>query len=210
MKLRIKRLLAWVLGLALLTIVVGLIGFRFLGGYPAATATNSGATGEFNVPKVEITQEEAESVTARGPEDKTLRVTIPAMARVNDATVPSTHGEDEEALGSHAAIHLEGTGFPWQDEANIYLAGHRLGYPGTESWLGFWDLNNLESGDEVYVEDADGGEYTYRVFESFVVDPDDVSVTELVPGRNIMTLQTCTLPSYSQRLIVQAELVEEA
>jgi sortase A len=199
----------WVSGLALLSIVVGLIAFRFLGGYPAATATNTSDPGKFNVPRVETTQEVAESEMAGGPEDKTLKVTIPAMARINNATVPDTHGEDEEALGGHVAIHLEGTGFPWQEEANVYLAGHRLGYPGTESWLGFWDLNNLQSGDDIYVEDADGREYTYRVFDSFVVDPSDVSVTELVTGRNIMTLQTCTLPSYSQRLIIQAELVEE-
>jgi sortase A len=31
-------------------------------------------------------------------------------------------------------------------------------------------------------------------------------VTRPVAGRNIVTLQTCTLPDYSQRLIVQAEL----
>jgi sortase A len=32
-------------------------------------------------------------------------------------------------------------------------------------------------------------------------------VTDPVAGKNILTLQTCTLPDYSQRLIVQAELV---
>ncbi len=37
------------------------------------------------------------------------------MARVSNAIVPDTDGEDEEALGSHAAIHLKGTGFPWQE-----------------------------------------------------------------------------------------------
>jgi len=31
-------------------------------------------------------------------------------------------------------------------------------------------------------------------------------VTDPVPGKNVLTLQTCTLPDYSQRLIVQAEL----
>jgi sortase A len=35
-------------------------------------------------------------------------------------------------------------------------------------------------------------------------------VTKAVPDKNILTLQTCTLPDYSQRLIVQAELVETA
>ena len=181
-----------------------------MGSPPEVTATNNSDPGQFNVPEVETTQQETESETAKSPEDKTLKVTIPAMARVSNAIVPDTDGEDEEALGSHAAIHLKGTGFPWQEEANVYLAGHRLGYPGTDSFLGFWDLNNLQSGDEIYVGDANGEEYTYRVFRSFVVDPSDVSVTEPELGRNIMTLQTCTLPSYSQRLIVQAELVDEA
>lgn len=208
MKLRIKSLLVWVVSLAIIVIVVGLIGFRFLGQPPEVTATNSSDPGHFNVPEVEATQE-AESENVVGPEDKTLKVTIPAMARVNNATVPDADGDDEEALGSHAAIHLKGTGFPWQEEANVYLAGHRMGYPVTDSFLAFWDLNNLQSGDDIYVEDADSKEYTYRVFRSFVADPTDVSVTETVPGRNIMTLQTCTLPDYSQRLIVQAELVDE-
>jgi sortase A len=31
-------------------------------------------------------------------------------------------------------------------------------------------------------------------------------VLQPVPGRNIVSLQTCTLPTYSQRLIVQADL----
>ncbi len=132
------------------------------------------------------------------------------MGRVENATIPSTAGDDEAALKDHAAIHLEGTGFPWQEEANVYLAGHRLGYPNTDSFLAFWDLDALENGDEVVVTDADGKDYTYRVFEEFVVGPTDVQVTRPVPGKNILSLQTCTLPDYSQRLIVQAELVEEA
>jgi sortase A len=41
------------------------------------------------------------------------------------------------------------------------------------------------------------------------VDPTDLSVIETVPGRNVMTLQTCTLPDYSERLIVQAELSDK-
>jgi sortase A len=32
-------------------------------------------------------------------------------------------------------------------------------------------------------------------------------VTDPIEGKNILTLQTCTLPDYSQRLIVQAELI---
>ena len=132
------------------------------------------------------------------------------MERIKDASVPDTFGEDEESLKNYVGIHLQGTGFPWQEEANVYLAGHRLGYPGTSSWLGFWDLDNLKEGDEILLTDANGKEYAYEVFTSFVADPADVWVTGSVPGKNIVTLQTCTLPDYAQRLIVQAQLVEEA
>ncbi|MDQ3378388.1 MAG: sortase [Actinomycetota bacterium] len=43
-----------------------------------------------------------------------------------------------------------------------------------------------------------------------MVNPDAYSVTQPVPGRSIVSLQTCTLPDYSQRLIVQAELTSVA
>jgi sortase A len=79
---------------------------------------------------------------------------------------------------------------------------------GTASWLGFWDLNNVETGDKVFVTDSMGRRYVYRVFKEFIVDPEDVHVTQPLKGRNVLTLQTCTLPDYSRRLIVQAERVE--
>jgi len=124
--------------------------------------------------------------------------------------VPDAAGDDEAKLKGYAAIHLQGTGFPWQEGANVYLAGHRLGYPGTDSFLALWDQNALERGDEISVTDSEGTKYTYRVFEEFVTGPDDLSVTKPVEGRNILTLQTCTLPDYTKRLITRAELVEEA
>ncbi len=187
---------------------VALMAF-FLLGQDDSTATNSKDPKGFNVPKIE-TRQEPEKGIAEGPEDKTLTLTIPKMGRIEDDTVPDTTGDDEGALRKNAAIHLQGTGFPWEEEANVYLAGHRLGYPGTASFLAFYDLNELEKGDQVFVTDADGKKYTYKVFKELVVDPTDVWVTEPIEGKNILTLQTCTLPDYSRRLIVQAELVEEA
>lgn len=141
------------------------------------------------------------------PDDKTLWVTVPKMNRVQSAPIPSTTGDDEESLKSYAGIHLQGTGFPWQDEANVYVAGHRLGYPNTSSFLAFWDLDKVNKGDEVYVTDSMGRSYTYRVFKESVVEPSDLFITRPIEGKNIITLQTCTLPDYSQRLIVQAEKV---
>ncbi|MBV9453592.1 MAG: sortase [Rubrobacter sp.] len=141
-----------------------------------------------------------------GPSDKTLTVTVPKMQRVKDAPMPDSSGDDEEVLKNYAGVHLEGTGFPWQQEANVYLAGHRLGYPGYPSFLAFYDLDKVESGDQIFIKDADGKQYTYEVFKTFEVDPTDLYVTEPVNGKNIVTLQSCTLPDYAKRVIVQAEL----
>lgn len=147
------------------------------------------------------------SEALEGPEDKTLTVSIPEMSRVEGNSVPNAVGDNEGALRQNVAIHLKGTGYPWQDEANVYLAGHRIGFPGTESFLGFYDLNKLEKGDEIQVTDAEGGDYTYRVYRQEVVRPTNTTITEPVDGRNILTLQTCTLPDYTQRLVVQAEKI---
>jgi sortase A len=144
---------------------------------------------------------------ANVPKDKTLRITIPSMRRITNDTVPYAGGHDENAFRNHAGVHLRGTGFPWQRQANVYIAGHRLGYVGTPSFLAFWDLNKVDAGDKIFVTDSSGRRYVYRVFKDFVVDPKDVFVTRPLRGKNILTLQTCTLPSYSRRLIVQAEKV---
>ena len=149
---------------------------------------------------------EKQDSSAQAPADKTLKLTVPKMERIQEDVVPTTVGDDEGALRDYVGIHLEGTGFPWEDEANVYIAGHRLGYPGTDSFLAFYDLDNVQEGDQITVTDANGKQYNYQVFKSFVVAPTDLYVTESLEGRNVVTLQTCTLPDYSDRLIVQAEL----
>jgi sortase A len=152
-------------------------------------------------------EESRKKAASRGPKRKMLRMTIPKMAQIHNDTVPYTKSDNDKAFHDHAAVHLRGTGNPWDKQANVYIAGHRLGFPGTSSWLSFWDLNVLEKGDRIFITDAAGKRYVYKVFKVFIVDPDDVSVTRPLKGRNIMSLQTCTLPDYSKRLIVQAEKV---
>ncbi len=203
---RVKDLL--MAGLSVLLIASGavLLAYFALGLGSITTAADGAGAEGFNVPVLESTVE-ARSTVVDGPEDKTLKLTVPKMARVQNATVPDAAGDDEEALKNNAGIHLEGTGFPWEENANVYVAGHRLGYPNTESFLAFWDLDALEAGDEVFVEDADGREYRYRVFKEVVVEPTNLEVTRPVPGKDVLTLQTCTLPDYSQCLVVQAEKV---
>lgn len=170
----------------LLVVIAGLavIGYALLGQGPAST-------------------ENAEASAA--PLNQTMNLTVPEMARVSDMPVYTGPADAPEL--DEGVLHLQGTGFPWQGGSNTYIAGHRLGYPNTGSFLVFRDLNTLENGDEVFLTDAGGTTYTYSVFREFVVGPDEQRVTQPVPGKTVVSLQTCTLPNFQDRLIVQAELV---
>ena len=135
--------------------------------------------------------------------NQTMSLTVPAMSRVSD--IPVYTGPANSPELDTGALHLQGTGFPWQSGSNTYIAGHRLGYPNTGSFLVFRDLNKLNNGDQVILT-SNGTTYTYTVFREFVVSPNDQSVTQPVPGKTVVSLQTCTLPNFTDRLIVQAEL----
>ena len=51
---------------------------------------------------------------------------------------------------------LPGTGYPWVPGSNTYIAGHRIGYPGTPSDHVFWNLPNLGQGDQILLTDSNG------------------------------------------------------
>ena len=144
----------------------------------------------------------------RSQTERSLKLTVPAMKRVQEVPVFDAADDDESAL-RRGVLHSEDTGMPWESGANVYIAGHRLGYPRTDSFLVFWDLNTLRRGDKVILEESGGTRYLYRVFDKKIVPPDRTSVKEPVGGKSIVSLQTCTLPDYSRRLIVQAELVQK-
>lgn len=139
------------------------------------------------------------------PPSGPMRLSVPAMSRVDGVPVRTAPGDDTDALDS-GLLHLKGTGLPWERGANVFIAGHRIGWPGTRSNLVFYDLHELRDGDEVILTDSGGREYRYRVYESFEVSPDRTEVADPVRGRSVVTLQTCTLPDYSRRIIVRAEL----
>src|SRR5919112_26680 len=140
------------------------------------------------------------------PKNKTLKLTVPKMKEIEDDKIPTGAGTEAAKFRDYAGVHLKATGFPWQRTANVYIAGHRIGFPGTDSNLAFYDLEDLEKGDKIYLEDASGREYTYRVFRKLIVEPTDLHVLNPIKGKNIVSLQTCTLPDYTKRVIYRAVL----
>lgn len=122
------------------------------------------------------------------PDDKTLLLTVPTLG-VYGHTV---RNDDSAAALDQGAIKLPSTGFPWEKGANTYIAGHRIGYRDTESYYQFYDLPNMKKGDEVILEDSEGRQYVYRVTRIFAVTPQENWVTAPVPGKDMVSLQTCT------------------
>jgi sortase A len=123
--------------------------------------------------------------------------------------VPVISSNSTRAL-DQGVIHLPGTSYPWSGtpERNVYLAGHKLGWPGTGSHLVFYRLDELGRGDRVTLRDREGRSYQYMVIESFTVGPFERWVTGRVRGRDMLTLQTCTpIPTFEKRLIVRAERI---
>jgi sortase A len=149
-----------------------------------------------------------EQASVEPPSNDMMKLTVPKMEQIKDDEIPTGLGTDETLFHDYAGVHIKHTGYPWEEEANVYIAGHRLGYEGTNSHLAFWDLNKLEEGDEFYITDSEGRQYTYVVFRKVVTTPDNLSVLAPLEGKNIVTLQTCTLPDYTNRLLVRAELEE--
>lgn len=192
--------------------MVGLLGYALFGlGSPASAAqVGDGALDPISSAPEEktskLTLPETKLLRPPSPEEKTLKLTVPEMKRVEDVPVYDAPASDEGPLRK-GALHVRGTDFPWQAGAkNVYIAGHRLGYAGTKSYRVFYDLDELRNGEEVILTDANGTRYTYEVFRKVVANPSDVEFTQPIAGKNIVTLQTCTLPDYKERLIVQAEL----
>jgi sortase A len=158
-------------------------------------------------PQQGVQGESGEQVPAvEPPSSDMMKLTVPKMEQIENDEIPTGLGTDETLFRDYAGVHLKHTGFPWEKEANVYIAGHRLGFEGTDSHLAFSDLNKLEKGDEFYITDSEGRKYTYEVFRKFVTTPDNLSVLYPVEGKNIVTLQTCTLPDYVDRLLVRGEL----
>ena len=209
-----RALTTGVAGVVLFVGICLLLYSLFGGGDPAAANTPEKVSDKvteevqdrFHQSLPERIVEKIQGPRVDAPEKKTLKLTVPKMDRVEEIPVFDAAKDDYEDALHDGTVHVKGTGFPWQREANVYIAGHRVGYPGTKSDLVFWDLDKLEKGDEILLTDANGKTYTYEVFRRFVVDPSATEVLRPTEGKNLVSLQTCTLPDYSKRLIVQGEL----
>lgn len=118
--------------------------------------------------------------------------------------------EDFQRALQHGVVHYTGTALPGQ-YGNAYYFGHSSDYltaPGEYKTV-FALLPKILKGEVIYITDSAGQGYTYRVLETKVVKPSDLSVLAQDHGQRRLSLQTSyPLGTALRRFIVIAELVE--
>jgi sortase A len=117
-------------------------------------------------------------------------------------STPVIEGDDDRVL-KRAVGHLPDTPMPWES-GNSAIAGHRDGL--------FRPLRNVKVGDEIRFRTT-RDEFRYRVTQTSIVTPDDVSV--LAPRTSpALTLITCYPFSYigpaPKRFVIHAERLDRA
>ena len=143
--------------------------------------------GQYEIPDPAASSRQyaASEEAAAAPDDPTMYLNVPKLGIAGAVVL------DGEAGLEAGAMHLSGTGYPWLPGSNTYIAGHRVGFPGTGSDHIFYDLPSMAQGDEITLEDSNGTVYAYRVSEIFAVTPFDLWVTAPT-GTDMVTLQVCT------------------
>jgi sortase A len=127
------------------------------------------------------------------------RIVIPAIG----VDLPIYHGTSDATLAEGVG-HLEGTSLPVGGAGtHAVLAGHR----GLASATLFTNIDKVTDGDTFTIYTF-GRTLTYRVSTIRVVDPDQTKTLDPVPGKDLVTLVTCTpIGINSQRILVTGERV---
>jgi sortase A len=121
---------------------------------------------------------------------------IPKLSR----NLPIIEGTDGEELKKGVG-HYSTTKFPDQSD-QIFLAGHRDSV--------FRNLGDLENGDILNVK-MKTGTFTYKIFNSYITDENDLTVIRSTSPIEILTLSTCypfnIVGNSTERYILEAKRV---
>lgn len=130
------------------------------------------------------------------------------MARLNVPAVgidlPVYHGTSSATL-AHGIGHLYGTALPVGGAGNhAVLTGHT----GLATLTMFDNLTHMKK-DDVFIIDVVGEKLAYKVYDIQTVLPEEIQNIKPEPGRDLVTLVTCTPYGVnSHRLLVHAERTE--
>ena len=162
-----------------------------------------------------MTEEELQDYETQLNIDGTGNMGFIQIPKIN-VQLPMYHGTDEAVLQTSIG-HIVGTslpvGSPHDIEDNFddipfpshcVMSGHR----GLPSARLFSDLDQMEIGD-IFILTILDQTLTYEVDEINIVDPNDTSKIQIVPGMDLCTLVTCTPYGINtHRLLVRGRRIE--
>jgi sortase A len=163
-------------------------------GASATSSTTTSGTAETTPPAPSTTA--APLVLPPTAEGEDLfRIEMPSIGE-DHIVVAGTKVEDlRKGPGHYPSTPLPG------EIGNVGIAGHRTtwGQP-------FYDIDRLQTGDEIVLTNLLGMRFVYRVTEQLIVSPSDTWVVNPTPTATL-TLTSCH-PRFSaaQRIVVKAEL----
>lgn len=131
--------------------------------------------------------------------DVMARLVVPS----GQIDLPVRHGTEDDAI-ARGAGHLFGTGLPVGGKGvNAVLTAHS----GMRTASLFDGLRDVKVGDIAYVQVA-GQKLAYKVRAIHVIKPTQLDLFEPKPGKDILTLFTCTpYGTNTHRLVVTAERI---
>ena len=139
-------------------------------------------------------------------------ITIPKI----NVNLPLYHGTTDSVLQTSIG-HIAGTSLPagstHSNEENFLIpdfASHCVlsGHRGLPSARLFSDLDAMEIGDIFYLTILDQT-LTYEVDRITVIEPEEMEELEIIPGRDLCTLMTCTPYGINtHRLLVRGSRIE--
>ena len=139
-------------------------------------------------------------------------ITIPKI----NVNLPVYHGTSDAVLQTSIG-HIAGTSLPsgssHTNEEDFLIpdyASHSVlsGHRGLPSARLFSDLDAMEVGDLFYLTILDQT-LTYEVDQITVIEPEDLTQMEIIPGRDLCTLMTCTPYGINtHRLLVRGSRIE--
>lgn len=142
-----------------------------------------------------------------GPEPKIIipkiNLEVPVVYDVGSIEESALQRALEDGVVHYAASPEPG------ENGNVVIVGHSSNniLNSGKYKFAFVLLKRLENEDVFYLH-KDGIRYTYKVYKSFITEPDDVSVLGPADRDNTLTLITCDPPGTSlRRLIVVAEQI---
>ncbi len=133
---------------------------------------------------------------------KNYKLSIPKL-NIKDANVTVGGDDLKKSLVHYLPNTLPG------EYGNVVIFGHstlpQLYNPKNYTTI-FTYLPSMEKGDKIIIDLGDQ-EYEYRVYDIFVVDPDQVSVLDQMNDASYLTLITCVPPgTFWKRLVLRAKL----